>query len=203
MCKAKWPARRRPTEGERATPERAATRDPEPRTRRLRCRNRTRLRPCASASWPAQGRSPEAKQAAPKRAATHGPDGAPPREEGIASPRGPGARIKGAGDVAARCEDGPAHTQSVPRHQGNGTHSPSNPMPPVQWLILGISSLRSRERGGASGRHRGRQGSTLQWCHALTHSLCTGWQKGRMDWGWSGQRIGECLRARENSPESG
>jgi hypothetical protein len=49
---------------------------------------------------------PEAEQATPKRAATHGLKGAPPQEEGIASPRGPRARVGGTGDVAEHCKEG-------------------------------------------------------------------------------------------------
>jgi hypothetical protein len=81
---------------------------------------------------------------------------ATPREEGVVSPRWPGARIEGTGDVAAHCEDNP----SVARHQGDGAHSPSNSMPPAQWLILDIfESTESRTRG--SVRASSWQGSTL------------------------------------------
>jgi hypothetical protein len=53
-------------------------------------------------------------------------------EEDLASPREPGARIKGAGDVATRCEDGLfIHIQFNSGAPRKGAHSPHNPMPPA------------------------------------------------------------------------
>src|ERR1700730_2389500 len=57
---------------------------PQPRTVKAMCK----------AKWPTQRRLTEAQQAALERAATCGLEGAPPREEGVASPRGPGATIE-------------------------------------------------------------------------------------------------------------
>jgi hypothetical protein len=100
---------------------------PQPRTVEAMCK----------ANWPTQGRSTDAEQAALKTAATHGLEGAPPREEYIESPRGAGARIEGARDVATHCKDTrPTHSVRsrtpriwvsthllIPGHQRSGRSS--------------------------------------------------------------------------------
>ena len=55
----------------------------------------------------------EAQQAAPKEPATHGLEGAPLREEHVASQRRSGRIIESAGDVVAHCKDSlfASHTQ--------------------------------------------------------------------------------------------
>jgi hypothetical protein len=97
MCKANWPAQQRLTKAEWATMER---RHPWSWWSLLRWqRPLLRLRPSRLAG------ARDAEQATPKTAATHGLEGATPREEDIALPRGPGARIEGVGDVATHCKD--------------------------------------------------------------------------------------------------
>jgi hypothetical protein len=108
------------------------------------------------AYWPAQGRPTEPERVTLLRAATRGLEGEPPGKEAVASPRGPEARNEGAGDVAARNEEGlQTHIPSQPRGtRERGGHSPCHP--PLQ-AISPMANLRSFEpqRVNIEGEHPG------------------------------------------------
>jgi hypothetical protein len=130
MYRANWPARRRPTEGERATLERVATRrlegDGAPREEAI-------ASPRAPKVWgesESEDKAAEARQqAAPKDRTTCGLEGAPPREERVASPTKSGVRFEGAGDVTTHCKDTCPHHIQLQGTTQMGTHSPCNAIP--------------------------------------------------------------------------